>query len=137
MDKSNSLIISILKGTLAIVLGYVALRIVNLPRTYILNMIFENGLSSKGFPIGTNPQIVFLIYIFLAGLVGSYVVGLFSKKNQWMLLLIFGGLLLVNDIYSIASPLSHQPVWFKVVIFVTLPIQIWIGGILGMRTRNT
>jgi len=137
MDKSNSLIVLILKGTLAIVLGYVALRIVNLPRTSILNMIFENGLSSKGFPTATNSRIVFLIYIFLAGLVGSYVVGLFSKKNQWILLLIFGGLLLVNDIYSIASPLADQPVWFKVVVIVTLPIQIWIGGILGMKSRNT
>lgn len=137
MAKSNSLIILILKGTLAIILGYVALRIVNLPRAYVLNVIFENGLSSKGFPTATNSRVVFLIYIFIAGLVGSYVVGLFSKKNQWMLLFIFGGLLLVNDIYSISSPLADQPVWVKVIIFATLPVQIWIGGILGMRTRRT
>jgi len=137
MDKSNSLIILILKGTLAVISGYIALRIVNLPRVYILNMIFENGLSSKGFPTTTNSQIVYLIYIFIAGLIGSYVVGLLSRKNQWMLLFIFGGLLLVNDIYSILSPLADQPIWVKVLIFVTLPIQIWIGGILGMRTRGT
>lgn len=137
MDKSKSLITLILKGTLAVILGYIALRIVNLPRSYILNMIFENGLSSKGFPTAANSQIVFLIYIFIAGLVGSYVVGLFSKKNQWMLLFIFGGLLLVNDIYSILSPLADQPLWFKVIIIVTLPIQIWIGGILGMRPQRT
>ena len=137
MDKSNSLVILILKGALAVILGYIALRTINLPRTYILNLIFENGFSSKGFPTATNSQIVFLIYIFIAGLVGSYVVGLFSKKNQWMLLFIFGGLLLVNDIYSILSPLADQPIWFKVIIILTLPIQVWIGGILGMRTRRT
>jgi hypothetical protein len=77
-----------------------------------------------------------LNYTYLAGLVGSFVVGLFSKKNQWMLIFIFGGLLLANDIYSILSPLADQPIWFKVLIFATLPVQIWIGGILGMRTRR-
>lgn len=136
MNKSNSTIILILKGALAIILGYLALRIVNLPRHYFLSLLFENGLSPKGFPTMVNSQIVFLIYIFIAGLVGSYVVGLFSKRNYWTLLLIFGGLLLVNDIFSVLSALSDQPVWVKVLIFVTLPIQIWIGGILGMRTRR-
>ena len=135
MNKSKSIIIAILKGTLAVFLGYIALRIVNLPRTYILNLLFENGLSSKGLPTTVISQIAFLIYIFIAGLAGSYVVGLFSKRNYWTLLLIFGGLLLVNDVYSILSPLSDQPIWVKTLIFVTLPLQIWIGGILGMRTR--
>ena len=138
MNKSNSTIILILKGALAIILGYIALRIVNLPRNYLLSLLFENGLSSKGFPTTVNSQIVFLIYIFIAGLVGSYIVGLFSKRDYWTLLLIFGGLLLVNDILSILlSPLSDQPIWVKVLIFVTLPIQVWIGGILGIRTRRS
>jgi hypothetical protein len=101
-----------------------------------LSLLFENGLSSKGFPTTVDSQIVFLIYIFIAGLAGSYVVGLFSKRNYWTLLLIFGGLLMVNDIISVLSPLSDQPIWVKVLIFVTLPIQIWVGGILGMRTRR-
>jgi hypothetical protein len=136
MNKSNSTITLILKGALAIILGYIALRIVNLPRNYFLSLLFENGLSSKGFPTAVNSQIVFLIYIFIAGLAGSYVVGLFSKRNYWTLLLIFGGLLMVNDIFSVLSPLSDQPIWVKVLIFVTLPIQIWVGGILGMRTRR-
>jgi hypothetical protein len=136
MNKSNSTVILILKGALAIILGYIALRIVNLPRNYLLSLLFENGLSSKGYPTIVNSQIAFLIYIFIAGLVGSYIVGLFSKRNNWTLLLIFGGLLLVNDIFSILSPLSDQPIWVKVLIFLTLPIQIWIGGILGMRTRR-
>jgi len=136
MNTSNSTFTLILKGALAIILGYIALRIVNLPRTYLLGLIFENGLSSKGYPTIVNSQIVFLIYIFIAGSVGSFIVGLFSKRNYWTLLLIFGGLLLVNDIFSILSPLSDQPIWVKVLIFVTLPIQVWIGGFLGMRTRT-
>ncbi len=137
MDKSKKLIIPILKGTLAVILGYAALRIVNVPRSYLLSLLFENGLSTNGFPTTVNSQIVFLIYIFIAGLVGSYIVGLFSTRDYWTLLLIFGGLLLVNDIYSILSPLMDQPIWVKVTIFATLPLQIWIGGILGMRTRKT
>jgi len=134
MEKSNKVIILSLKGILAVILGYVTLRIVNLPRTNILSMIFENGLDSRGFPTTVNSQIGFLVYIFIAGLLGAYVVGLFSKRNNWTLLLIFFGLLLINDIYSVLSPLVDQPVWVKVVIFITLPLQIWIGGILGMRT---
>ena len=136
MAKSNRIIISILLGALGIILGYSALRIVNLPRTYILSMIFENGLDSRGFPTAGDSQIAFLIYIFFAGLAGSYVVGLFSQKRKWTLLFIFFGLLLANDIYSILSPLVEQPVWVKVVIFVTLPLQIWVGGILGMRSKK-
>lgn len=135
MNRSRNIIIPILKGALAVILGYIALRIVNLPRAYILNLLFEDGLNSKGFPITVNSQIVFLIYIFIAGLAGSYVVGLFSKRGYWTLLLIFGGLLLVSDIYSILSPLSDQPIWVKIIMFATLPLQIWIGGVLGMRTR--
>jgi len=134
MEKSNKVIILSLKGILAVILGYVTLRIVNLPRTNILSMIFENGLDSRGFPTTENSQIGFLVYIIIAGLLGAYVVGLFSKRNNWTLLLIFFGLLLINDIYSVLSPLVDQPVWVKVVIFITLPLQIWIGGILGMRT---
>lgn len=137
MAKANKIIISILLGILAIILGYAALRIVNMPRTYILSLIFESGLDSRGFPTSGGSQIAFLTYIFFAGLAGSYVVGLFSQRREWTLLLIFFGLLLVNDIYSILSPLVEQPVWVKVVIFVTLPLQIWVGGILGMRTRKT
>lgn len=134
MKKSNKSIIHILKGVLAVILGYVALRIVNLPRNYFLDLIIQNGLDSKGFPTTVSSQIIFLVYIFIAGLVGAYVVGLFSKRNNWNTLLAFFGLLLVNDIYSILSPLVEQPIWFKVVIFATLPLQIWLGGILGMRT---
>ena len=134
MNKSER-IIPILKGALAVISGYIALRIVNLPRSYILNLLFENGLSPEGYPVTEISQIAFLVYIFIAGLAGSFVVGLFSKRNYWTLLLIFGGLLLVNDIYSILSPLSGQPLWVKALIFVTLPLQIWIGGVLGMRTR--
>lgn len=116
------------------ILGYIALRIVNLPRTFILDLIIVNGLDSNGFPTTVNSQIGFLIYIFIAGLVGAYIVGLFSMRNKWTLLFIFFGLLLVNDIYSILSPLVEQPIWFKAVLFATLPLQIWLGGIQGMRT---
>lgn len=137
MNKSNKLIIHILKGVLAVILGYAALRIVNLPRTFILDLIIGNGLDLKGFPTTVHSQIGFLIYIFIAGLVGAYVVGLFSKRNKWTLLLIFFGLLLINDIYSIVSPLVEQPIWFKVVILATLPPQIWLGGILGMLTMKS
>jgi len=135
MNMSGKTINDILKGGLAIILGYLALRIVNLPRTFILNLLFEGDLSEKGFPMTGSSQAVYLIYIFIAGLAGAVVVGLFSKQKNWTLLLIFGGLLLANDIYAIIAPLSEQPLWVKLLILLTLPLQIWIGGIIGMRFR--
>jgi len=136
MTDKKQTVFSILKGILIVITGYLALRVVNLPRSWFLDTVFHLNLSGKGFPLDTSAQTLYLVYIFLAGTIAAFVVGMLATNKPWLHLWIFCGLLLVNDIYAIVSPLSDQPAWVKIVILLSLVPQVWLGGKLGIMVRK-
>jgi len=121
---------------LVIIIGYAVLRIVNLPRRWVLDSVFNFELSSKGLPQETISQIVYAIYIFFVGVISSIVVVLISKRKPWMHLCIFCGLLLANDLYAITGPLSYQPLWLKIEILIVLVPHVWLGGVIGLALKR-
>ena len=137
MNKYLSSTVSIAKSILVIILGLVVVNIVNLPHQWIQNSFFNGEISLEGLPLSTNSQIVFLIIVFIAGMSGAFVVGFLAHRAKWLHVWIFCGIAVAGDIYAIIDPLVEQPTWVKIVILVSIPPQIWIGGKLGIISRKS
>ena len=99
-----------------------------------------NAIGAEVFPhayaaIDTDAaRITTVVVAMLAGIVGSFVLGAVARHRLWLHMVVFGLVMLAIDTYVLLGPLAGQPVWFKVLVIGTLPLQIWVGGRLAALT---
>lgn len=70
----------------------------------------------------------------LAGTIASFVLGAIARHRLWLHMGLFLLLMLAIDIAALLGPLAAEPVWLKVLVIATLPLQVWVGGRLARLT---
>lgn len=92
--------------------------------------LYENDLATD------SDRLLMLVLAVLAGIVGSFVVGAIAGHRLKLHMMIFLVIMLVIDLLGIFGYLAPQPLWFKALILITLPLQVWIGGKLARLVRK-
>ena len=128
--------VNILISTLVIIAGFVGIIAVNLLGTILLKSLFGSGISAEGTPLTQNSIIVFLIMIFIAGMVGAFIIAILIKRKIWIHLGVFCGLAIIGDVLALKGQLVDFPIWAKIVVLITIPLQVWIGGKMGLWLKK-
>ena len=79
-------------------------------------------------------RFVLLGVAMLAGTIACFVLGAIARHRLWLHMGLFLLLMLAIDIAALLGPLAAEPVWLKVLVIATLPLQVWIGGRLARLT---
>ena len=113
------------------VLGLVAIELANRAGAAIFPEVYAALDTDAG-------RVTALAVATLAGIAGSFVLGAIARHRLGLHMALFGIAMLAIDLAALRGPLSTQPLWFKVAVIATLPLQVWIGGWLaGLTWRRT
>ena len=128
--------INILISILIVVAGIIGILLVNYIGTLILKSVFETEISPDGIPLSENARITYLFMIFIAGMIGAFIITILSKQKPWVYLGIFCVLAFISDFLALQGPLVDFPLWAKIIVMASIPLQIWIGGIIGLKIKK-
>ena len=79
-------------------------------------------------------RFVLLGVAMLAGTIACYVLGAIARHRLWLHMGLFLLLMLAIDVAALLGPLAGEPLWLKVLVIATLPLQVWTGGRLALLT---
>ncbi len=131
------LFVQFITGLLIVTAGLVVVFLFNYFGSMVLERLYGSALTPEGIPT-TGPSIIaFLIMIFIAGTLGSTLITVIEKRRIWTLLGVFCILAILTDGMAIQSDLESLPVWAKVLVMITIPIQIWLGAKLGLSFKKS
>lgn len=120
-----------IRTLLAFPLGFVAINLTHLIGQPFVPLLHETA------PATDLERVKAIVLIFLAGVAGSFVIGAVARHRLWLHMAIFFVLALWIDLSVVLGTFSAQPFWFRALILVTLPPQVWVGGLLaGMTFTN-
>jgi hypothetical protein len=125
-----------LQSALALVVGLAAVVLTNMAAGRVLNAVLPGSLDPDGLPITTLAQGLYLPVLFLAGLTGAFLVVVGAPRKPVVHALVFGALALLGDIMVVRDYAAVWAVWFSVLVVATVPPQVWLGAVLGMRARR-
>lgn len=114
-----------IRSVVALIVGVVSIVLFHKPAELAFPELYAQTLSSDA------ERSLMLLLIFLAGLVGSVVVGLIARHRLWLHMAIFFIIMAVFDVQAILGPFASQPVWFKALVLGALPFQAWLGGLIA------
>jgi hypothetical protein len=126
----------VLQSALALVVGFTAVVLINMAAAQVLNATLPGSLDPEGLPLTTLAQGLFLPVLFMAGMAGAFLVVFGAPRAPVAHALVFGGLALLGDVVVVRDYAAVWAVWFSVLIVATVPLQVWLGGVLGMRARR-
>jgi hypothetical protein len=136
MKRSYGWALSGLQSVLAIALGFIAVILVNLPAASLVEPLFPGSLDPDGMPRTAPAQALFLPIIFLAGVAGAFVVVLVAPRAPVAHALVFGALAVVGDLFVVVDYAEIWPLWFAALVVLTVPPQVWLGAVLGVRAQR-
>jgi predicted alpha/beta hydrolase len=136
MKPSTTRVLSLLQSVLAIGLGVIAVMIVNLPAAPIVDSLFPGSVDPGGMPLTAEAQGAFLPILFLAGMAGAFLVVLVAPRAPVGHAVVFGALALVGDLFVVLEYAGIWPLWFSALVILTVPPQVWLGAVLGVRARR-
>jgi hypothetical protein len=134
--KMLKLLLLMLQSAFALVVGLAAVVLTNMAAGPVLNAVLPGSLDPDGLPITTLAQGLYLPVLFLAGLAGAFLVVVGAPRRPVVHALVFGGLALLGDILVVRDYAAVWDVWFSVLVVATVPPQVWLGAVLGMRARR-
>lgn len=111
-------LISLPLGVAAIVMFHKCVGVL-LPRLY-------------GSDLSNDPdRLAMLGLTVVAGILGSFVVAGVARHRLWLHMGLFLIVMIAIDLPAVLGYLSPQPLWFKAMVMLTLPLQAWLGGLLA------
>ncbi len=122
-------------GILVILAGYVGVFMINLIGSVVLHLLFISDLNTYGVPLTLNAQIIYLIFLIMSGFVGAFIIAVLAKYRNWFHWCALCFLAIIGDIIMLQGQLSVFPVWIEVILIATIPLQIWLGGRVGIKLR--
>jgi hypothetical protein len=134
--KLLKLLLLVLQSAFALVLGFAAVVLTNMAAGRVLSAVLPGSLDPEGLPVTTLAQGLYLPVLFLAGMAGAFVVVVGAPRKPAVHALVFGGLALLGDIIVVRDYAAVWAVWFSVLVVATVPPQVWLGAVLGMRARR-
>ena len=113
--------IIVLRSALALALAIAAIPLVNLAGSELAALL--------KLPPGGDARLAYdLLWVFLAGLVGSaLIVGVAAvakTAHAWAIFAIY----LALDVYVTVVAWDDFPRWFSLACLLTLPLQVWLRG---------
>lgn len=126
----------VLQSALALVAGFTAVVLINLAAGRLLNAALPGSLDPEGLPLTTLAQGLYLPVLFMAGMAGAFLVVFGAPRKPVAHALVFGGLALLGDVIVVRDYAAVWAAWFSVLVVATVPPQVWLGGMLGMRARR-
>jgi hypothetical protein len=121
---------------LAVVMGVAAVVLINMGAGWVLNAVLPGSLDPEGLPVTVLAQGLYLPVLFLAGMAGAFLVVLGAPRKPGVHALVFGGLAILGDIVLVRDYAGLWAVWFSILVVATVPLQVWLGAVLGMRARR-
>jgi hypothetical protein len=134
--KLLKLLLPVLLSALALVVGFTAVVLTNLAAELMLNAVLPGSLDPEGLPVTTLAQALYSPVLFLAGMAGAFLVVVGAPRKPIVHALVFGGVALLVDIMVVRDYAAVWAVWFSVLVVATVPPQVWLGAVLGMRARR-
>lgn len=116
-----------LRTVASLPLGIVAILLFHQLMAALLPRLYAADLDN------TTDRIWMLMLTVLAGMIGSVVVALVVRHRLWLHMVLFLVVMLVIDILAVTSYLAPQPVWFKALVLLSLPLQAGLGGWIAPR----
>lgn len=126
----------LVRSLIALVLAFVAVIVVNYVTTPPTKALFPDDLGAGGLPLTLPAQIVTLVTLFAAGVAGGFVLTLLAPRALAAHAWVFCALAVITDLTTILGSWSAAPLWFKVVMVGTVPLQVWVGFRLALAIRN-
>jgi hypothetical protein len=117
-----------IRTLVAFPLGFAAVRL-----THLLGQPFV-PLLSENLPATDLERTKAMVLIFLAGVAGGFVIGAIARHRLWLHMVIFFVLALRMDLIAMAGAFADQPFWFRALVLLTLPLQVWLGALLAGLT---
>jgi hypothetical protein len=134
--KLLKLLLLVLQSAFALVLGFAAVVLTNMAAGRVLNAVLPGSLDPDGLPITSLAQGLYLPILFLAGMAGAFLVVVGAPRKPVVHALVFGVIALLGDIMVVRDYAAVWAVWFSVLVVATVPPQVWLGAVLGMRARR-
>jgi hypothetical protein len=134
--KLLKLLLLVLQSAFALVLGFAAVVLTNIAAGRVLSAVLPGSLDPEGLPVTTLAQGLYLPVLFLAGMAGVFLVVVGAPRKPVVHALVFGALALLGDIMVVRDYAAVWAVWFSVLVVATVPPQVWLGAVLGMRARR-
>jgi hypothetical protein len=118
-----------LRALLAVLAGLAAMSAIHLA---------GSGLATaSGFPAGGPSRLGWdLLWVVLSGIAGAWVVVWLAPCAPRRHALGFFLLVLLMDGYAVAELGADFPLWFSAGLLLTLPVQVWLGMRLALRTQR-
>jgi hypothetical protein len=130
------LLLSLLQSVLALVLGFMAVGQVNMVGAPVIDAVLPGSMGADGLPLTAPAQVLFLAVLFLAGMAGAFMVVLIAPRAAMMHAVVFGVLAIVGDLFIVVNLAGTLPLWLLALSVLTVPPQIWLGAVLGLRARR-
>jgi hypothetical protein len=124
-----------LRSSLAIIGGYLAMVAVVGLCTYGLMLVTPSWFPGAGTPAG--PYLaVNIAYSAIAALTGGYVAAWIAPRRPVKHALLLAVFALVMSIVSAVLQGDRQPRWYQVLLAVCMPMVIVLGGWVRARSRS-
>lgn len=114
-----------IRALLALLSGLAAILLVHLLGQQVAPSLYESTPSTD------LERAADLFMMILAGTVGSFVVGVIASERLRLHLASFLAVMLLIDIAAVVGYLSTQPLWYRALVLLTLPLQVWLGALLA------
>ena len=114
-----------LRTVISIPLGVVAVSVFHKLVGALLPRLYGSDLSNDP------DRLAMLALTVLAGIFASFVVAGIAQHRLWLHMGIFLIVMIAMDLPAVLGYLSPQPIWFKALIMLTLPMQAWLGGLMA------
>jgi hypothetical protein len=83
-------------------------------------------------------RMLFIALVIAAGILGSFVVAVIigaGGRRHWLLHMgLFFVIMAAVDLNAVLGDMAAQPVWFKALLLGTLPLQLWVGFRVAVRS---
>jgi len=124
----------ILKSIGVILLGFVVIVLVNSPHDLIINTV-SKGTAKNNVPAGTQAELISIGIVFLAGVFATIVVYILGGQQRKKLLVILVILFLLADLTGVFTSLAGTSLFYRIVIIVIIPLEVWVGFLAGKKLK--
>jgi hypothetical protein len=136
MKVSRASVRPVLQSVIALFLGLFVVALVNAPAPALIDAVIPGSVGADGIPLTAPGQVLFLPLLFLAGMAGAFTVVIAAPGSPIIHAIVFGALAVAIDVAAVVEYARVWPVWFSALLVATVPPQVWLGAVLGLRARN-
>ncbi len=115
------------RSLMAVLSGYVTMAILIMLFSAAVKWLSPAWFAVEGAP--SRPYLALnLTYSFVAAVCGGYVAAWIAGRRPLQHAIVLGGCVLVMSIISAVQYADRQPRWYQIVLGVSMPLAVVLGG---------